>query len=65
MSYPIVDISNKRFGSLLVLPIDNVYRKNGITYWKCLCDCGNTKFINGRSLRTNKTTSEKNNQTRG
>jgi len=45
----IIDISGKRVGSLLIL---NEHKKmNGYIHWKCLCDCGNIKYINGASLR--------------
>lgn len=30
--------------------------KGGTVYWKCLCDCGNTRTFNGSSLRAGKAT---------
>ncbi len=44
-----IDITNKRFGRLLVINI--AYIKNRTVYWECLCDCGNTKNVRGADLR--------------
>jgi hypothetical protein len=51
----IVNLNGKRFGRLLVLEfigITNVY-----TRWRCICDCGNTVIVSGRSLVRGNTTS--------
>lgn len=39
-----------RFGRLIVIEQDG-RSKNGAVKWKCKCDCGNTKTIDGCSLR--------------
>ena len=45
-----IDMTGKRYGKLLVL--EKGYKnKNGIRMWKCRCDCGNEKYIEGRNLR--------------
>lgn len=36
------DLTNQRFGNLLVLKIHHV---NGRRYWLCQCDCGNDNII--------------------
>lgn len=42
------DLTNKRFGRLLVL--EDVGRKRGAVLWKCRCDCGKTIATVGSSL---------------
>lgn len=44
------DITGFTFGKLFVISLSYIHPKSG-AYWTCLCDCGNTKTINGRSLR--------------
>lgn len=45
-----VEMIGKRFGRLLVLAEDK--RGNGgVIYYKCLCDCGKEKVVNGVSMR--------------
>ena len=54
------DISNNRFGRLVVLQIDHKeYDNNDNTeyYWKCQCDCGNIVVVRGISLRRGDTKS--------
>lgn len=53
----IKDITGKRFGRLVVTKFSE--RKNGITFWECLCDCGTTKVLRSGNLSrtTNHTTS--------
>lgn len=46
-----IDLTNKRFGRLLVLEYV------GDCKWRCLCDCGNEKFVCGSDLRLGKTQS--------
>ena len=49
-----MDLTGKKFGKLLVLSFGYKERQpNGKFkyYWKCKCDCGNTKYIIGNSLR--------------
>lgn len=38
----ILDVSNKRFGKLIAI---DYFKKNGRTYWNCVCDCGNKKSV--------------------
>ena len=45
-----VEMIGKRFGRLLVLAEDK-RGTNGNIYYKCLCNCGKEKVIDGRSLR--------------
>lgn len=44
------DLSNKRFGRLLVLHKAERKSKKAV-YWVCLCDCGNQIEVAGSSLR--------------
>ena len=48
MSKTIIDITGQRFGRLIAVK----YFKNGV--WLCKCDCGNTKMVDGASLRCGK-----------
>ena len=55
-----IDLTNKRFGKLLVLSqAENIQTPNGRSHvaWNCQCDCGNTKIIRGECLRNGSTTS--------
>jgi hypothetical protein len=45
-----IDLTGKRFGRLIVLNIVQ-YNKCSRIHWKCKCDCGNIKNINGTSLK--------------
>lgn len=49
----LIDLTGKRFGRLTVIERDYETQKkkhsNG-TYWKCKCDCGNSKSISARCL---------------
>lgn len=49
------NLTNKKFGRLLVLELDS--RKNRQIFWKCLCDCGNIKIASGLTLRNGGTKS--------
>ena len=44
-------LEGKRFGKLVVLAEHPERGKRGEVLWVCKCDCGNTKIINGNSLR--------------
>jgi hypothetical protein len=46
------DLTNLRFGSLVVLKRNRQTEKN--TFWWCRCDCGNEEEIRGFLLKTNK-----------
>lgn len=55
-----VDISNRRYGRLVVVKIDHICKDslgNTEYYWKCLCDCGNSIVVQGTSLRKGDTKS--------
>lgn len=49
-----IDLTGKRFGNLVVEELDRKDVKPGISefYWKCVCDCGTTKTIPGRALKS-------------
>lgn len=49
------DLINKRFGKLLVKEF--AFVKNGTTYWKCLCDCGNFSIKRRNNLQSGRTKS--------
>lgn len=42
------DLKGKRFGRLIVIEFDG--RRDGYTYWKCRCDCGNIKIAKSGPL---------------
>lgn len=50
------DLVGKKFHKLTVVEFSHK-DKNKKSYWKCLCDCGNTKIIQGYSLSSNNTKS--------
>lgn len=50
-----VDLTEQRFDRYLVLKFDSI--KNHNAYWKCLCDCGVVKIVNGANLRSGHTRS--------
>lgn len=47
---PDIDITGQRFGSLVA--IEFVRTKDWNTGWRCRCDCGNERVVNGYFLRT-------------
>jgi hypothetical protein len=51
-----IDMTNKRFGRLLVITRDFISCSSGIR-WICKCDCGNVKSISGMKLRSGNTRS--------
>lgn len=59
----LIDLTGERFGNLTVIERadDYIYvDKNGLhatPQWKCKCDCGNTKVVQGGNLRNKNTTS--------
>lgn len=56
----LIDLSNQRFGKLLVLKKGNGRRTSGNQYkatWICQCDCGNITEVDGEKLRRGHTTS--------
>lgn len=44
------DLTNKRFGRLVVLGLSDRTDKYNSKYWLCRCDCGKEKVIKGASL---------------
>lgn len=52
----IQDLKDKRFGRLTVLE-DHYRKENGKYYWKCVCDCGNTKYVSANNLKSGNTKS--------
>ena len=44
-----LNLKNQTFGRLIVT--DFAYSKDGRSYWKCKCKCGNEKIIIGKDLR--------------
>lgn len=51
----LIDLSGQKFGRLLVL--ERAENHGRETYWKCRCDCGNIKEINGAKLKNGHTKS--------
>jgi hypothetical protein len=51
------DMTNKRFGRLLVIKPSTYNIKQRCWYWECNCDCGNICIVNGCSLRNGDTQS--------
>ena len=52
----ILDLTNQRFGKLIVIsraekPINS---KSTSVFWLCKCDCGNEKIISSNVLRSGK-----------
>ncbi len=53
-----IDLRGKRFGLLTVVErVELDESGNGLGVWKCQCDCGNIKFVQGYSLRKGMVTS--------
>lgn len=44
-----IDLTGKRFGSLLV--IEEAEKKGNTIMWKCKCDCGNYRIASSQTLR--------------
>lgn len=44
------DLTGQKFGRLTVL--ERAENRNGKTYWRCLCDCGNFCVIRGSHLKS-------------
>lgn len=49
MSRPVVDLTGKRFGALLVLKPTGERRNNSVV-WRCLCDCGKRTSVTHANL---------------
>lgn len=48
MGKELTDISGQRFGRLTAI---SPTRSNGVTFWNCKCDCGNTVVVRLNNLR--------------
>jgi hypothetical protein len=55
MSRRLIDLTEQRFGRLVVIERDVAPRYPG-TFWWCLCDCGNRTSVESPSLRKNNNT---------
>ena len=47
------DIKGQKFGKLTAIHLE--YIKNGRAYWSCLCECGKSKIVLGKNLRSGAT----------
>lgn len=55
-----IDLSGHKYGRLFVVDISHKYKRPGgyqVTYWNCVCDCGESTTVVGSDLRTGHTTS--------
>lgn len=50
-----VDLTGKTFGKLTV--VEKTGTKNGVSIWKCRCECGNIKNVRGCNLTSKNTKS--------
>ena len=50
-----INLTGNKYGRLTVLNYD--FYKNGRTYWKCLCECGNEKSYWAADLKRGMTKS--------
>lgn len=48
----IIDLTNKKYGRLTCVNLS--YTKQGKSYWKCICDCGNEKIVRSNDLISGK-----------
>jgi hypothetical protein len=51
----IIDLTNQRFGRLMVA--EHLGLRNGSRMWRCRCDCGAEKIVSGSNLRRGSTNS--------
>lgn len=56
MGRPLIDLTGKKFGYLTVLELDKT-RKSNVKYWKCQCECGTIKSVQGGHLKDGTSTS--------
>ena len=57
MHFNTKDLTNKKFGKLLVLKKSKERGNSGQIKWECLCDCGNKHITSGESIRSGKSKS--------
>ena len=43
-----INISNQKFGKLTALNVNRIEKR--VTYWNCICECGNTTVVRYQSL---------------
>jgi hypothetical protein len=55
MKKVLIDMTGQKCGRLTV--ISRTENKGTRAYWNCLCECGNTKIVEGKRLRTRHTQS--------
>jgi hypothetical protein len=55
MVWNFIDLTGNKYGNLTV--VERVPNKNGRTYWRCKCECGNEREIRGENLKSGKTSS--------
>ena len=53
----LVNLLGDKFGRLTVVEKTNKRGSSGAVFWKCLCECGNTKNVSSSCLRTGQTKS--------
>lgn len=51
-----LDVTNQRFGRLVAIEIETI-GANGMSHWKCKCDCGNYAVVRISCLRNGATKS--------
>ena len=52
-----VNLLGQKFGRLVVVEKTAIRGSSGAVFWKCLCDCGNTKNVSSSCLKTSQTKS--------
>jgi len=50
MGRKVIDLTGKKFGKLTVIELADT--DAGPKYWKCVCECGNTKTVSGGHLKS-------------
>ena len=53
----LVNLLGNKFGRLVVVEKTHKRGSGGAVFWKCLCECGNTKDVSSSCLRTGQTKS--------
>lgn len=53
----LVNLLGDKFGRLTVIEKTDKRGSSGAVFWKCLCECGNTKDVSSSCLRTGQTKS--------
>lgn len=51
---PLIPMEGRWYGRLVVESYSHI--QNGAAHWKCVCLCGKTTVVNGKSLRNGKHT---------